>query len=57
MTPHWRTSTYMGTENCVEVADSDPSMVMIRDTKAPIRGMLAVQRDAWTPFVGYAKQG
>lgn len=56
MTPNWRTSSYTGTENCVEVADNDPQHVMVRDTKARSRGVLAVQRDSWTAFVGYAKE-
>lgn len=55
-TPNWRTSSYTGTENCVEVADNDPTKVMVRDTKARDRGYLAVQPDSWTDFVGYAKQ-
>lgn len=54
--PNWRTSSYTGTENCVEVADSDPRHVMVRDTKARGRGILAVRRNSWVAFVGYAKQ-
>ncbi|WP_405534696.1 DUF397 domain-containing protein [Streptomyces sp. NBC_00075] len=56
-TPNWRTSSYTGTENCVEVADNDPTKVMVRDTKARDQGYLAVERDSWTAFVGYAMQG
>ncbi|GAA3899758.1 hypothetical protein GCM10023084_60280 [Streptomyces lacrimifluminis] len=55
-TPNWRTSSYTGTENCIEVADNDPTKVMVRDTKARDRGPVAVQRDSWTAFVGYARQ-
>ncbi|MFE7652576.1 DUF397 domain-containing protein [Streptomyces bottropensis] len=55
--PNWRTSSYTGTENCVEVADNNAQHVMVRDTKARDRGILAVQRTTWTAFVGYAKQG
>ncbi|WDV52646.1 DUF397 domain-containing protein [Streptomyces coeruleorubidus] len=55
--PNWRASTYTGTENCVEVADNHPAHVMVRDTKARSRGVLAVQRTAWTAFVEHAKQG
>ncbi|WP_078854449.1 DUF397 domain-containing protein [Streptomyces sp. NRRL F-5135] len=29
--PNWRTSSYTGTENCVEVADGDPTDVLVRD--------------------------
>ncbi|MFF7843175.1 DUF397 domain-containing protein [Streptomyces ossamyceticus] len=55
--PNWRTSSYTGTENCVEVADNDPQHVMVRDTKARHRGLMTVQRTTWTAFVEYAKQG
>ncbi|GCB52287.1 DUF397 domain-containing protein [Streptomyces sp. NL15-2K] len=54
--PNWRTSSYTGTENCVEVADNDPKHVMVQDTKARGRGILAVQRDSWAAFVEYAKE-
>ncbi|MGQ4387474.1 DUF397 domain-containing protein [Streptomyces sp. SAS_270] len=53
--PNWRTSSYTGTENCVEVADNDPQHVMVRDTKARNGGILAVQRTAWAAFVKYAQ--
>ncbi|WP_405526868.1 DUF397 domain-containing protein [Streptomyces canus] len=55
--PNWRTSSYTGTENCVEVADNDPQHVMVRDTKSHDRGLMVIQRTAWTAFVKYAKQG
>ncbi|WP_329329082.1 DUF397 domain-containing protein [Streptomyces luteogriseus] len=37
VTPHWRTSSYTETQNCVELADNDPNKVMVRDTKARSR--------------------
>ncbi|MFJ9544329.1 DUF397 domain-containing protein [Streptomyces sp. NPDC101225] len=53
--PNWRTSSYTGTENCVEVADNNLQRVMVRDTKS--RGqILAVRRDTWMAFVEYAKR-
>ena len=57
VTPNWRTSTYTGTENCVEVADNEPTKVMVRDTKERSRGTMAVQPITWVAFVGFAKQG
>ncbi|MBD0842003.1 DUF397 domain-containing protein [Streptomyces sp. TRM68416] len=54
-TPNWRTSSYTGTENCVEVADNKPELVMVRDTKARSRGILAIQPAAWAVFVEFAK--
>lgn len=56
LTPNWRTSSYTGTENCVEVADNDPTEVRVRDTKARGRGTLTVQPTAWTAFVQFTKQ-
>jgi hypothetical protein len=56
ITPNWRTSSYTGTENCIEVADNDPTEVMVRDTKARDRGTLTVQPMAWTAFVEFTKQ-
>lgn len=55
MTPNWRTSSYTETQNCVEVADNDPTTVMIRDTKARSRGTIEVQRATWTTFVEHAR--
>ncbi|MEU6381804.1 DUF397 domain-containing protein [Streptomyces sp. NPDC046909] len=55
--PHWRTSSYTGTENCVEVADNEPNKVMVRDTKARSRGIMTVRTAAWAAFVALAKKG
>jgi hypothetical protein len=54
VTPNWRTSSYTGTENCVEVADNEPTKVMVRDTKARSRGVMAVEPAAWVTFVEFA---
>ena len=55
VTPNWRTSTYTGTENCVEVADNEPTTVMVRDTKDRSCGNLAVKPAVWAAFVEFAK--
>ncbi|WP_405646475.1 DUF397 domain-containing protein [Streptomyces sp. NBC_00019] len=54
--PNWRTSTYTGTENCVEVADNEPTKVMVRDTKTRSRGTMAVQPTTWVAFMEFAKE-
>ncbi|MEV2205921.1 DUF397 domain-containing protein [Streptomyces sanyensis] len=54
--PNWRTSTYTGTENCVEVADNDPAEVMVRDTKCRDRATIAVHPAAWAKFVSFARR-
>ncbi|MGW6027603.1 DUF397 domain-containing protein [Streptomyces sp. NPDC055099] len=55
-TPQWRTSSYTGTENCVEVADSNPDKVMVRDSKARERGYLSLQPPAWTALVEHVQK-
>ncbi|MEV6758459.1 DUF397 domain-containing protein [Streptomyces sp. NPDC051214] len=55
-TPHWRTSSYTGTENCLEVADNNPDKVMIRDTKAPEHGYLSLQPPAWTALLEHVRK-
>ncbi|MGW7261097.1 DUF397 domain-containing protein [Streptomyces sp. NPDC054834] len=56
-TRNWRTSSYTGTESCVEVADNDPEKVEVRDTKARNRGIMAVHRTTWAGFVEYVRRG
>ncbi|WP_328761950.1 MULTISPECIES: DUF397 domain-containing protein [unclassified Streptomyces] len=46
--PNWRTSSYTGTETCVEVASDTPGCVMVRDTK---------RRDGGTITVGPPRRG
>ncbi|WP_184577148.1 DUF397 domain-containing protein [Streptomyces zagrosensis] len=53
--PKWRTSTYTKSDSCVEVADNDPSKVLIRDTKAREGAVLAVPPASWAEFVEYSK--
>lgn len=57
VTPNWRTSTYTGDENCVEVADNEPTKVLVRDTKTRSRGVVAIRPAAWEAFVELAKEG
>ncbi|MER7998624.1 DUF397 domain-containing protein [Streptomyces sp. NPDC095613] len=54
MTPHWHTSSYTGTETCVEVADNDSEKVMVRDTKDRDGGTLTFPPSSWSAFVTYA---
>lgn len=55
--PNWRTSSYTGTETCVEFADNDPAMVMLRDTKCRERATVCVGLTAWASFVESTKIG
>lgn len=54
--PNWRTSSYTGTENCVEVADNDPTVVRVRDTKSRDQGLMNLRPSSWARFVEFTKQ-
>ncbi|MFD5714881.1 DUF397 domain-containing protein [Streptomyces pharetrae] len=56
MPPNWRTSSYTGTENCVEVADNDPTVIRVRDTKNREQGLMTLRPTSWSHFVEFAKQ-
>ncbi|MEU4875067.1 DUF397 domain-containing protein [Streptomyces sp. NPDC021608] len=53
----WRKSSYSNTDggNCLEVADGLPSLVPVRDSKAPRRAALLFTASAWAAFVGAVK--
>ncbi|MFE3071994.1 DUF397 domain-containing protein [Streptomyces sp. NPDC059247] len=53
--PNWHKSTYSGNDdNCVEVADSTPGSVRVRDTKDHAKGELTAAPAAWTAFTAFA---
>ncbi|WP_371674104.1 DUF397 domain-containing protein [Streptomyces sp. NBC_00289] len=52
---NWRTSTYTSQDSCVEVADSNPHTVMVRDTKDRNRAIVSFTPAAWLAFVQHAK--
>jgi hypothetical protein len=49
----WRKSSYSGNTggDCVEVADTCPAAVPVRDSKNPAGPVLVVGADAWRAFV------
>ncbi|MFJ3142696.1 DUF397 domain-containing protein [Streptomyces halstedii] len=49
----WRKSSYSGSTggDCVEVADSYPATVPVRDSKNPAGPVLLLGADAWQAFV------
>ncbi|MGW4594682.1 DUF397 domain-containing protein [Streptomyces sp. NPDC004457] len=49
----WRKSSYSNSDGgeCIEVADSIPSLVPVRDSKAPARGVLVFDAGVWSAFV------
>ncbi|MBM7439023.1 DUF397 domain-containing protein [Streptomyces sp. HB132] len=55
----WRKSTYSGPESgsCVEVLDSHPSGVPVRDSKSPHGPALLLSAKSWAPFVSAVKTG
>ncbi|SER80399.1 protein of unknown function [Streptomyces sp. yr375] len=53
-TAAWRKSTHSNSDGgqCLEFADNLPSLVPVRDSKAPARGALLFRAEAWGAFVG-----
>ena len=52
----WRASSYSGGQgNCVEVADSFPTHIPVRDSKRPTGPTMAVSPSAWTAFVDHLR--
>ncbi|WP_236243019.1 DUF397 domain-containing protein [Streptomyces sp. CC228A] len=51
--PGWRKSSYSNQDggDCVEVADSVPGAVPVRDSKAPDLAPLSFTSRAWASFV------
>jgi hypothetical protein len=54
----WRKSSYSNPDggNCVEVAQNIPSLVPVRDSKAPSRGTLLFEAAVWARFVDEVKR-
>ncbi|MEE4488723.1 DUF397 domain-containing protein [Streptomyces sp. BE230] len=52
----WRKSSYSdgGANNCVEVSDTFPALVPVRDSKTPTGRALVFTSAAWSTFVDYA---
>ncbi|MEV1069509.1 DUF397 domain-containing protein [Streptomyces sp. NPDC050263] len=50
----WRKSSYSNSDGgaCLEVADDMTSLIPVRDSKDPGRGVLAFGPEAWACFVG-----
>lgn len=57
-TPNWHKSSYSGGggNDCVEVADNIPGVVLVRDTKDHAAGTLAVGPRAWKAFLESANR-
>lgn len=49
----WRKSTYSGGsgDDCLEVADGNPALVPVRDSKNPLGPKLVFRAEAWSSFV------
>ncbi|MGW5335324.1 DUF397 domain-containing protein [Streptomyces bauhiniae] len=49
----WRKSSYSGGSggNCLEVNDTHPTHIPVRDSKAPLGPTLAFRPEAWSAFV------
>ncbi|BDH03161.1 DUF397 domain-containing protein [Streptomyces seoulensis] len=58
-TAAWRKSSYSQGDgsDCVEVADTHPTLIPVRDSKAPHGPKLAFRAEAWSAFVENLKLG
>ncbi|WP_217546316.1 DUF397 domain-containing protein [Streptomyces sp. GbtcB6] len=54
----WHKSSYSNSDGgqCLEVAAGLPSLVPVRDSKAPSRGALLFEASAWAAFVDGIKR-
>ncbi|MFG3014903.1 DUF397 domain-containing protein [Streptomyces cinerochromogenes] len=54
----WRKSSHSNPDGgaCVEVADNLPTLVPVRDSKAPSRGALVFDAGVWAAFVDGVKR-
>ncbi|MGW3124772.1 DUF397 domain-containing protein [Streptomyces sp. NPDC001123] len=54
----WHRSSYSNQDggNCLEVATGIPSLVPVRDSKAPSHGTLLFEASAWSAFVDGVKR-
>ncbi|MFD8327582.1 DUF397 domain-containing protein [Streptomyces lydicus] len=55
----WRKSSYSGSENgaCVEIADGQPGVVPVRDSKNPHGPALVFSISRWSSFVAAVNNG
>jgi hypothetical protein len=54
----WRTSSHTNNGGaCVEVADNQPDVVAVRDSKDRVGPVLAFSRENWRAFVRAIKDG
>jgi len=54
----WRKSSFSGTQNdCIEVSESIPGVVPVRDSKDPEGAMLMFESAAFASFVNAVKAG
>ncbi|MGW1891538.1 DUF397 domain-containing protein [Streptomyces sp. NPDC002004] len=55
----WRKSSYSGNESgsCLEVLDTHPTGIPVRDSKAPQGPALVFSADGWSSFVAAVRTG
>ncbi|MCX5235173.1 DUF397 domain-containing protein [Streptomyces prunicolor] len=52
-TATWHKSSYSGGsgDDCVEVADGNPTLIPVRDSKNPLGPKLVFRADTWSTFI------
>lgn len=55
----WRKSTYSNTNggNCIEIADTFPGVVPVRDSKVPGGPALVFPASSWSSFISAVRGG
>ncbi|MET7483482.1 DUF397 domain-containing protein [Streptomyces sp. NPDC005538] len=58
-TATWHKSSYSGGGggDCLEVAEGNPALIPVRDSKNPLGPKLVFRAEAWSVFVGDLKRG
>lgn len=54
---HWRRSSICANGNCVEVAETDDGLILVRDSKDPDASPMSFTRVEWRDFVAGVKRG
>lgn len=53
---NWRTSSYSGTENCIQVRGGKAENIYVRDTKDRFGAFLSFPPVSWAEFVESVKR-
>jgi len=55
--PHWRKASYCAGGECIETSFDNPGAVLVRDSKRPAGGNLALTSAQWRSLLSGIKSG